>query len=133
VYTCDIAVDNYYLKKRLQLRATTWQVNTMIKVSTLVSDHIDAVRRLCAEYHVRRLELFGSATNERFDSAASDLDFLVEFEQLAPVKRADAYFGLLAALQDLFQRKIDLVESEAINNPFFQKIVDQQRTVLYDT
>ena len=70
---------------------------------------------------MRRLELFGSATNGRFDATSSDLDFLVEFQPLGPVDRADAYFGLLAALQDLFQRDVDLVETEAINNPYFRK------------
>jgi predicted nucleotidyltransferase len=77
------------------------------------------------------LELFGSAANGRFDATASDLDFLVEFEPLSPADRADAYFGLLAALQDLFQRDIDLVEAEAINNPYFRQTVQAGRTVLY--
>jgi len=103
----------------------------MAIVSTIVSDQLDAVRQLCAQYHVRRLELFGSATNGGFDESASDLDFLVEFQPLAPADRADAYFGLLAAMQDLFRREVDLVETEAINNPYFMKTVDQQRTVLY--
>jgi predicted nucleotidyltransferase len=40
--------------------------------------------RLCMQYHVRRLELFGSATGEHFDPDTSDLDFLVEFHDLSP-------------------------------------------------
>ena len=103
----------------------------MTALATIVSDHLDEVRHLCVEHHVRRLELFGSAANGRFDSSASDLDFLVDFETLSPRDRADAYFGLLAALQDLFLREVDLVETEAVDNPYFRKAVDQQRTVLY--
>jgi len=103
----------------------------MATVSAFVSDQLAVIRQLCVRHHVRRLELFGSATSNRFDDAISDLDFLVEFQPLAPVDRADAYFGLLAALQDLFQRDVDLVETEAISNPYFRKTVDQQRTVLY--
>ena len=38
-----------------------------------------------ARYNVHCLELFGSAANGKFDAAISDLDFLVEFEPLAPV------------------------------------------------
>ena len=78
-----------------------------------------------------RLELFGSAATERFDVAHSDVDFLVEFSPLRPADRANAYFGLLADLQDLFQRDIDLVESEAVTNPYFKRFVDAQRTVVY--
>jgi predicted nucleotidyltransferase len=103
----------------------------MTALATIVGDQLDLIRRLCAHHHVARLELFGSATGDRFDADASDLDFLVEFLPLAPADRADAYFGLLAALQDVFRRDVDLVEAEAVSNPYFRKAVDRQRMVLY--
>ena len=34
---------------------------------------------LCRRFHVRRLDLFGSAARGDFDPERSDLDFLVEF------------------------------------------------------
>ncbi len=37
---------------------------------------------------------------------SSDLDFLVEFEDLAPAAYADAYFGLQESLSDLYRRWI---------------------------
>ncbi len=80
---------------------------------------------------VRPLELFGSAAEGRFREDESDLDFLVEFHKMAPGQHADAYFGLLAALQDLFQRDIDLIEIRAIQNPYFRDSVEQNRTLLY--
>jgi predicted nucleotidyltransferase len=92
---------------------------------------LDTVRQLCQQHHVARLELFGSATTDQFDFSRSDLDFLVDFEPLSPAARADAYFGLLESLQDLFQRDIDLVEVEAVDNPYFRQTVDTQRMVLY--
>jgi uncharacterized protein len=97
----------------------------------LIGNQLDAIRELCRRYHVTRLELFGSATRDDFDPNRSDLDFLVEFAPLSPSDRADAYFGLLEALQDLFRREIDLVESPAITNPYFKQAVDAERTVLY--
>lgn len=103
----------------------------MSTVAPLVSDRISAIEQLCNQFHVRRLELFGSATNGRFDEQSSDLDFLVEFDPLVPADRADAYFGLLAALQDMFDRSIDLVETEALSNPYFKHSLNQQRTLLY--
>ena len=86
---------------------------------------------LCRRFKVRRLEVFGSAAGEDFDPQRSDLDFLVEFEPLDPGEHADAYFGFLEALQDLFARNIDLVETEAIRNPHFLKGVNENRTPLY--
>ena len=103
----------------------------MISAPNIVSERLDAVRLLCQKHHVARLELFGSAANGQFDELHSDLDFLIEFEVLTPSARADAYFGILADLQDLFQRDIDLVEAAAVTNPYFKRTLDADRTVLY--
>lgn len=100
---------------------------------SIVEDELEAVRKLCAYHRVARLEVFGSAADGTFNAASSDLDFLVTFQPLAPSARADAYFGLLAALQDLFEREIDLVEAEAVTNPYFRRSIDASRMVLYAT
>lgn len=55
----------------------------------------------------------------------------MEFGVLSPGDRADAYFGLLFALEDLFRRHIDLVEMAASDNPYFLKAVSETRTPLY--
>lgn len=103
----------------------------MMSAPPIVKDRLDAVQQLCRTHQVVRLELFGSAANGRFEETRSDLDFLVEFKPLSPSARADAYFGLLAALQDLFRRDIDLVEPAAVTNPYFKQSLDADRTVLY--
>ena len=89
------------------------------------------LNRLCARYHVGRLELFGSAAGGRFDLASSDLDFLVEFRDVPLGQHADCYFGLLEALESLFGRRIDLVEAKAIDNPYFLAGIGPEREVLY--
>ena len=61
----------------------------------------------------------------------NDLDFLVEFLPLQAGEHFDAYFGLLEALGDLFQRPVDLVMTRAIKNPYFLKAVNQTRVVFY--
>jgi len=98
---------------------------------TIVRDRIDDIQALCREHNVSRLELFGSALTDRFKVDDSDLDFLVEFVPVSPANRANAYFNMLAGLQDIFHRKIDLVETAAITNPYFKKSVNETRTVLY--
>jgi len=89
------------------------------------------IATLCKERRVRRLEVFGSATSGAFDPHTSDLDFLVEFEPLGPGERADAYFGLLEDLQELFQHPVDLVMVRAISNPYFRRAIEKTRKVLY--
>jgi hypothetical protein len=97
----------------------------------LIEQHHVDLEGLCRRHHVGRLELFGSAACGGFDPVDSDLDFLVEFLPLPPVQKADAYFGLLHDLEDLFHCKIDLVTTQAVRNRWFQRMMDSQRTVLY--
>ena len=97
----------------------------------LVEEKREELNRLCGEYHVQRLELFGSAAEGSFEAESSDLDFLVEFLPLREGEHFDTYFGLLEALQNLFQRPVDLVMTRAIKNPYFLKAVNRSRTLLY--
>ncbi len=98
----------------------------------LVREHLPDIKRICRRFQVKRLELFGSAlAKEKYESQRSDLDFLVEFLPLQTGEHADAYFGLLAALEDLFSCHIDLVVEEAIKNRYFLESINRAREVLY--
>ncbi len=97
-----------------------------------IEENYESLKRLCKKYRVKRFEVFGSVlTGEGFDPENSDLNFLVEFLPLQPGEHADAYFGLLEALQDLFTRSIDLVETKAIRNPYFLELINQNRKEIY--
>ena len=89
------------------------------------------IEDLCRRRHVRRLELFGSAAAGGFNPGTSDLDFLVEFEDLQPRECADAYFGLLEELEEIFQRKIDLVVARSVKNPYLLESIKKSRALLY--
>ena len=84
------------------------------------------------KFRVRRLELFGSALSDKnFDGEQSDLDFLVEFLPLKHGEYADTYFGLLEAIESLFNRHVDMVMIRAIKNPYFLESINKNRMVLY--
>ncbi len=85
---------------------------------------------LCRKYHVRRLDVFGSAATETMH-AESDLDFLVEFDESLVRQRFDTYFEFLNALELLFGRPVDLVEPGGLANPYFIETVNQTRRPLY--
>jgi predicted nucleotidyltransferase len=91
----------------------------------------DALEQICRRYRVHRLELFGSAVSGPYREGNSDLDFLVEFEALPAGAYADAFFGLLEALEDLFGRPVDLVVSSAIKNPYFKQSIESNKALLY--
>ena len=101
------------------------------ELNPLIEEKRDAVGRLCREHHVLKIEVFGSALTDRFDAQSSDLDFVVSFGDLSPGESADAYFGLLEGLQELFHRHIALVVESAITNPYFLREIAKTRTLLY--
>lgn len=100
-------------------------------MNSLIGDNMDKLRAIAAAHGVRRLDLVGSAIRSDFDASRSDLDFIVEFDALEVHNAADRYFGLLHELEDLFQRRIDLISYRAIRNPFFKEVVDRTRQNLF--
>ena len=100
-------------------------------MSVGLANYSDELSKLCARYGVKRLELFGSGLRENFDLAKSDFDLLVEFADSKIEGAFDRYFGLKEDLERLFQRPVDLVENQAIRNPYFRQAVQQDRVLIY--
>jgi predicted nucleotidyltransferase len=100
-------------------------------VVELINKHIDQVAALCRRTGARRLELFGSAARADFEPTSSDLDFLVEFDPLAPAKYAESYFALKEGLEMLFGRQVDLVSTGSIKNPYFRERVEAESQTVY--
>ncbi len=96
-----------------------------------IESHLGELRALCRRFHVRRLDLFGSAARGDFNPEHSDVDFIVEFERDTPLHPFDAYFGLKEELEALFGRKVDLVELSAVRNPYLKASIEQSRENLY--
>jgi uncharacterized protein len=86
---------------------------------------------LCHKYCVRRLDVFGSAAGDDFDERSSDIDLLVDFEEMSFPDRADAYLGLLTETEALLGRNVDLVEVSAVRNPYLREGIEASRQLLY--
>ena len=97
----------------------------------IIETHRDEVHRLCLQFGVQRLEVFGSAAGDAFDLQRSDIDFVVDFGAGAQPDLFNRYFGLNEALAALFGRKVDLVMSGGIVNPYFADSVNCTRQPVY--
>lgn len=97
----------------------------------LIETRRPEIAALCRPLGVRRLDVFGSATGSRFDPAVSDLDFLVEFDDLEPAAYAEAWLTLQESLQRLFGRSVDLVTLDAVRNPYFREQALAARETVY--
>ena len=97
----------------------------------VVEEHMGDLRALCEKYHVRRLALVGSAAKGTFDPQRSDLDFVVELEYASAHEHTDLFFGLQFALEKLFARNIDLIEMQAVRNPYLRTELEETQRDLY--
>lgn len=99
-------------------------------MTNLIEQHREEVAALCRRTSARRLDVFGSAAREDLAPTTSDLDFLVEFDDLPPAKYADAYFALKESLEALFRRPVDLVTDAGLENPYFRDRVIAERNLV---
>lgn len=102
-----------------------------IEFPGIIAEKLTEIAALCRRFGVRRLDLFGSAATGRFDPAKSDLDFLVEFEEMPPGKYAKACFGLHEGLEQLFGRSVDLLTKPALANPYLRRQIESEKRILY--
>ena len=76
--------------------------------------------------------MFGSAARaDDFDPARSDADFLVEF---VPGARPglDEFYGAKSDLEQLLGRGVDLVEPDALRNPYLLDSINRNRDLVYE-
>jgi hypothetical protein len=99
-------------------------------MASVLDSHLAEIPDLCRRYGVARLELFGSAVGEAFDPLRSDLDFLVEFDANS-AGLFDRYFGLKESLEALYGRRVDLVTTGSLRNPYFIEAVNRSRRLVY--
>jgi predicted nucleotidyltransferase len=74
--------------------------------------------------------VFGSVVAGRLKKG-SDIDFVVNFQKIDLYDYADNYFDLKYSLEDLFRRNVDLLEEEAIKNPYLRQSIDSSKQLIY--
>ena len=84
-------------------------------LTTLKKNH-DALKK----YKVKKIGLFGSYASGR-QTAKSDIDFLVEFDE----PTFDNFMGLCEHLEELLHHKVDLITNGNLS-PYIQPLVDKE-------
>ena len=89
----------------------------------------DVLATFCRKWRIRELSLFGSALRDDF-GPKSDLDFLVSFEPEARLD-IDILLDMKEELEAQFGRPVDVVEKEALRNPWRKYEILRTREVIY--
>lgn len=89
-----------------------------------------SIIELCKTHKVKSLYAFGSVLTDKFDNE-SDIDLIVDFENLPVEDYADNYFDLKFSLEKILERPIDLLEEKAIKNPYFKQSINQKKQLVY--
>ena len=87
------------------------------------------LEEFCRKWRIRELSIFGSALRDDFNPE-SDLDFLVSFEPGTPLD-IDQLLDMKEELEMRFGRTVDLVEKEALRNPWRKHEILRTRQVIY--
>jgi predicted nucleotidyltransferase len=90
---------------------------------------MENLNSFCRKYQIRELSLFGSVLGEAFKDD-SDVDILVSFLPGANPNLVDLD-EMRVTLEALFGRKVDMVEAEAIRNPFRRYSILKDREKVY--
>jgi predicted nucleotidyltransferase len=91
----------------------------------------DKIAQFCRDWQIKELSIFGSALREDF-RPDSDVDVLVAFDEQARWN----LFDLMRAeseLEQIFGREVDLVEKQAVRNPFRRQHILNHHEVIYAT
>ncbi len=98
-------------------------------METRVRFDSSAMEAFCRRWRIVELALFGSVLREDF-RPDSDVDVLVRFEPDAPWSLLD-WVDMGDQLSAILGRSVDLVEKEAIRNPFRRRTILSSAEVIY--
>ncbi len=91
----------------------------------------EQIAELCRRHHVRRLAVFGSAARDDFDPTRSDVDIIVEFDDIPIEQYADNKWALHDELTETLARKVDLLTWKSIQNPYFLNVIQRSYQPVY--
>ena len=85
----------------------------------------------CRCHSVRRLQVFGSVS-KGLETPESDVDFLVQFQDMPPAAYARHYFALLHGLEDALGRPVDLITTGSVKRESLKRSIQEDAVVLYE-
>lgn len=99
-------------------------------MNAIVNNNIHIINDLCKKHKVDKLYAFGSIVTSKFGEK-SDIDMVVKFQPIELLQYSDNYFDLKFSLEEALQREVDLLEEQAIKNPYLLKSINSAKQLIY--
>lgn len=100
-------------------------------ITILKERHADFIK-ICTSHQVEKIYAFGSSITDHFDPAKSDIDLLVELAIQDPIEYGETLLSLWNTLELFFNRKVDILTEESIQNPYLRKSIEATKKLIYD-
>jgi len=97
-----------------------------------LSKYKNQLNELCKKFRVKKLYAFGSVVSEKFNQQTSDVDLIVELETMEPLEKGEMLLNLWDELENLFNRKVDLLTDQPIKNKYLLKSIDATKILVYE-
>jgi len=98
----------------------------------IIENNINQLNEICLSFDVKRLYVFGSLGSDKFDEKTSDIDLIVEFDQMDPITKGEKLISIWDKFEELFGRKVDLISRTQVRNPYLQKGIDATKQLIYE-
>ncbi len=98
----------------------------------VIENKKDELIELCKSLKIQRMIIFGSVVSGEFKKD-SDIDLLISFsDDLSIEEYTDNYFTLHYKLEELFNRKVDIVTERMLSNPYFIESINKSKELIYE-
>lgn len=97
-----------------------------------IEKKLNDVVQLLEKHHIEIAFLFGSSIRNDFNDH-SDIDILVRIQDnLSPEDKGTHLWNLIYDLEELFDRKVDLLTETSLKNPYLIAELDRTKLKIYE-
>lgn len=98
----------------------------------IIENNINQLNEICMNFDVKRLYVFGSLSTDKFDENTSDIDLIVEFDQMDPIQKGEKLINIWNEFEELFGKRVDLLSRTQVRNPYLQIGIDATKKLIYE-
>jgi predicted nucleotidyltransferase len=100
-------------------------------IHPFLQEKLPAINKLFRENHVKNAYAFGSVCTDKFNDD-SDVDLLINMEaDLEPLVRGELMLNVWDALEEILNRRVDLLSEKSLRNPYFIEELNEKKVLVY--